>query len=105
MSIQPTTQARENLRWFRDGFPLPTAENRETLKGLTAAAEAEFRTDAAEMTKTADWLERLAAEYDDAGKPFMAAENRERAAELRTRIAELATASVTNDNVETGRAA
>lgn len=90
MSIQPTTQARENLRWFRDGFPLPTAENRETLKGLTAAAAAEFQTDVAEMTKTADWLERLATEQEAKGKTFNAAENREQAAELRARIDDLA---------------
>jgi|GEM_PF-6974195 len=106
MSFTTTnTTARESLRCFRDSFPLPTSETREELKRLEQEAEAELHTDAAEMTKTADWLDRLAGEQEEAGKPFNAAENRERAAELRAKIAALATASVTNDNIETGRAA
>lgn len=100
-----TTQARDALRWFNDSCPLPTEENRAARKTLQAAADAECETDVPEMAKTADWLERLAAEQEAKGKTFDAAENRERAAELRAKIATLADASGANDNALIGEAA
>jgi len=93
MSLKTTkTEARDALDWFRASCPMPSEENRAHRQKLEAAARAEEETDPDYCLKTAEWLERIAAEKIAAGgryEPAASNENLAEAARLRAIAAAL----------------
>jgi hypothetical protein len=95
-------EARAQLQWLSGSNQIGDAERKAELRAALAAADEVFETDPAKMLAMAEALERWAAEYEQQGKAFQAAENRDCAARYRRCAARAQTA---NDDVETGRAA
>ncbi|HYC66673.1 hypothetical protein [Brevundimonas sp.] len=81
-TITPT-EARDQLNWLRGCTDVGTEARKSELRRVLAAADEVEETDPGKMLKTADWLERIAAEHEANGKAHQAEENREIAARYR----------------------
>ncbi|WP_024354191.1 hypothetical protein [Brevundimonas naejangsanensis] len=95
-------EARRQLQWLSGQNEVGTAARQAELRAILVAADEVFETDPVKMLAMADALERWAAEYDEQGRDFQAAENRESAARYRRCAARV---QMANDNVDMGRAA
>lgn len=95
-------EARRQLQWLSGQNEIGTAARQAELRAILVTADEVFETDPVKMLAMAEALERWAAEYDEQGRDFQAAENRESAARYRRCAARAQTA---NDNVEIGEAA
>jgi hypothetical protein len=81
-TITPT-EARRQLEWLRFANEVGDHARKAKLRAILRAADEVEETDPAEMLKTAEFLEGLAAHYDAKGREFEANENREAAARYR----------------------
>lgn len=95
-------EARAQLQWLSGSNAIGDADHKAELHAVLAAADEVLETDPVKMIAMAEALERWAAEYEQQGKAFQAAENRECAARYRRCAARALTA---NDNIVAGRAA
>lgn len=95
-------EARAQLEWLSGCNEVGTAQRKAELRAVLDAADEVEETDPAKMLEMADWLERMAAGHEEAGRLWQADENREAAARYRRCAAR---ASVANDNALTNEAA